>query len=286
MKPRRPTNQRKQQRPTVRQRWQQAWASRATQRGLRRGGLALVGLLAVSGVATAGFSTSLRQHPYFAVESIEYSGHGRLTLAELRDWVGVPDGTSILDIDVGALQRRLERHPWIRRVDVKRHWPRRIAVRVHERAPFAIASTGELRHVDERGTLLGPLSPEDSRDRPIISGLQGDYGRAAPGVALPRIAYLLRRLETSHRFGEISEVHVDAEQGITVFPVDLRVALVLGWEDWQQKLDNAERVLATWKGREGKLGVIDLTLPGSVIVRIKGSGKADKVVRLTGRLQV
>lgn len=289
-KSRKQSNHRKQVRPGL---WQslRPWAPRLfgslTQPSLSRRWLA-IGLVALVGVgvATSGFSTSLRDHSYFSVESIEYSGHGRVTLAELQDWVGVPDHTSILDIDVGALKRRLERHPWIRRAEVERHLPRRIAVRLHERTPFAIASLGDYRHVDERGQLLAPLGPEDSRDLPIITGLAGAHGRAASAIALPRIAFLLRRLQGAGTFGQISEVHVDPEYGVTLFPVELRLAVVLGWDDWPQKLAHAERVLDTWQGRESNLSAIDLTLPGSVIVRLKGSGKAKKVDRLTGRLQV
>lgn len=290
MKPRKQTNQRKQVRPGVWQRLRPVLGrllSPTRLRRLSRRQLA-VGCVALGGlfVATSGFSASLRDHPYFSVESIEYSGHGRLTLAELHHWVGVPENTSILDIDLGALERRLERHPWIRRADVEVHLPRRITVRLHERTPFAIASMGDFRHVDERGQLLAPLSPEDTRDLPIITGLAGAHGRASSQVALPRIAFLLRRLQSSGTFGEISEVHVDPEYGVTLFPVDLRLALVLGWDEWPEKLANAKRVLDTWRGREAKLSAIDLTLPGSVIVRLKGSGKAEKVDRLTGRLQV
>lgn len=289
-KPRRQVNQRKQVRPGTWQRlkplvWRLCgWLSprQLSRRQLVAGLFVGAGLYA----ATSGFSASLRDHPYFAVESIEYTGHGRLTLDELHAWVGVPDHTSVFDIDLAALERRLERHPWIRRVEVVRHLPRRIVVRLHERTPFAIAAGDEYRHVDERGQLLAPLTSEDTRDRPIITGLAGSYGRASAAVALPRIAFLLRRLQAADTLGEISEVHVDAQHGVTIYPVDLKVALLLGWDDWPEKLDHAERVLDTWRGRESKLSAIDLTLPGSVIVRLKGSGKAKQVEQLTGRLQV
>ena len=220
-------------------------------------------------------------HSYFAVDGIEFAterpgsrarlelGLPRVSPEELEAWAGVAPGLSLFRIEPHLLERRLREHPWIRRARVTRDPPRRVVVDVREHKPLAIVQLDELYYVDRRGEVMARLGPSDSRDLPIITGLAGGHGRTAPEIALPRVAWLLRRGRAAGVLGPISEVHFDAEHGMTMFPVDLKISFDLGWRDWRIRLARAERVLASWRGREKRLESIDLTRGDSVIVRVR-----------------
>lgn len=218
-------------------------------------------------------------HPHFAVDGVEFpyetlgrrsaaiGGQARVTPEELAAWAGVTPGTSWFTVHAATLERRLEDHPWVRRATVRLQPPRRVLARVVQRRAIAIARLDELYYVDRRGVLIAPLGPDDSRDLPIVSGLDRSFGRASVRVALPRVAALLRRYEGASWLGAISEVHVDAEGGATLFPVSTRATVKLGWGGWYAKLARGERVMLARRGETASIASIDLTHGTAVVVR-------------------
>lgn len=224
----------------------------------------------LAGAASAPMAHDwLVYHPYFAVEEVDFIGQRRLSEAELGEWSGLGRGISIFRVDPTRLERRLARHPWIRSARIERVPPRRVVARISERKPLAIVRLPEMRYLDERGRLMGELFESDSHDYPIVSGLSGTFGRASPDVALPRIAHLLRRLGEDSWLGHLSEVHVDPEHGMTLFPVEMRVAVIIGWDRWRAKLRLAEAVLSEWRGREEEIAAIDLSAGEHALLRLR-----------------
>jgi cell division septal protein FtsQ len=167
---------------------------------------------------------------------------------------------------------RLDTHPWIQRVTVRRELPGRLVIDVTERKPIAIVRFDELHFVDRRGHLLGPLGPEDNRNLPIITGLEEGADRAFAPVALPRTAQLLRWCERRGCIDDMSEVHIDRENGVTMFPMTARVAVQLGWGHWSEKLRRSARVLAAWEGQLDRLASIDVSFNEMVVVRLREQG--------------
>ena len=89
---------------------------------------------------------------------------------------------------------------------------------VQERRPVAIVLADGPRYVDRRGHVLGPLNDDDSRDFPIISGLDGGAPAYFTDIGLHRALQLLRWCERLSSVDALSEIHVDRRRGVTVFP--------------------------------------------------------------------
>ena len=70
-------------------------------------------------------------------------------------------------------------------------------------------------------------------------------------------------------FDAISEVHVDPEKGITVFPLRTAVAVVLGWGGWREKLARSARVFAAWDGQVERLEQVDVSFRRTVVVKLR-----------------
>lgn len=271
-------------------------ALRSLLRRLALVGAGLAAALVATVLAVPRAASWFLDHPYFAVESLEIlparrGTHTRLALGqprlgadEIEAWVGLAPQTSIFRIDPGRLEARLEAHPWIRTASVRRLPPRRVVVAIEEHRPIAIVRLDDYYLVDRRGVVMGRVGPDDSHDLPIISGLDDGHGRTSLEVALPRVAHLLRRDRIAARLGPVSEIHFDAEHGATVFPMQARIAVALGWDGWRRRLGRARRVLDAWNGQTDRLLAIDLTRSDSVIVRVRdvpapaapGSGSARK----------
>ena len=84
---------------------------------------------------------------------------------------------------------------------------------MRERRPQAIAVLDDLYYVDRSGATFGPLRPSDSRDYPVITGLDADAagGPAQLGAAPRPAAAAPLRARARASCGELSEVHVDAD---------------------------------------------------------------------------
>src|SRR5207253_2665587 len=108
--------------------------------------------------------------------------------------------------------------------------------------------------------------PDDSRDFPLITGIEGTSAFAP--TAVHRALQLLRVCERIQCFDALSEVHVDRDRGVTVFPRRTAVAVVLGWGGWREKLTRSARVFAVWEGQVGRLAAVDVTLRDLVVVKL------------------
>ena len=250
-------------------------ATRTRAEWLRR--LRLSTLAAVCGVSLAaalwyGFPWVLQRaqsHPYFALTRITVNGNRRLSRDEVLHWAGLSEGASIWGASPSVVRMRLQSHPWIERVAVDRELPRQLRIDVLERRPVAVAQLGDLNYIDGAGHILGPLRDDDSRDFPIITGLDGAANPGFAGIGVHRALQLLRCCERMRCVDGISEVHVDRSRGVTIFPVRPAVAVVLGWGSWRDKLGRLERVFAAWEGQVARLARVDVSFRNLVVVKLR-----------------
>ena len=248
-----------------------AWLARWRWAGL--------GLFAVLGLAAVGWTVRqpvlerLRQHPYFVISHVAIHGVGpALTPEDVTAWLGLTDTTTVWEASPGRVRARLEAHPFIGAAAVKRIFPGRLEIVVHERQPQAIAVLGDLFYVDRGGATFGPLRPSDPRNLPIITGLDVDAPEGTRNWMLRRALRLLRRCEREAPaacVGPLSEVHVDADEGLVVFPASPRVPLVLGWGSLHTKLARAERALKEWQGTTDRLARLDLRFRNQVVATVR-----------------
>ena len=241
---------------------------------LRRARLSVIGAACGIGLASGlwyGLPPTMRwfkSHSYFAVTRISVDGNRRLSRTEILQWTDLSDGMSIWDAAPGSVRRRLRSHPWIQQVSVQRQFPRGLVIRLQERRPVAIALLDQAYYIDRGGNILGALRDDDSRDFPIITGLEGTDAQGFTVVAVHRALQLLRWCERLNCFDAVSEVHVDRDRGVTVFPLRSAVAVVLGWGSWRQKLARSARVFAAWEGQVGRLTAVDVSFRNLVVVKL------------------
>ncbi|MFI5394645.1 MAG: cell division protein FtsQ/DivIB [Candidatus Binatia bacterium] len=210
----------------------------------------------------------VKSHPYFILTTIQVDGNRRISRCDILRWAGVSEHTSIWDAAPDVVGLRLQSHPWIQRVSVRREFPNRLIIGVDERRPVAIVHLKELNYVDRRGRILGPLQDGDSRDFPLITGLEDVQTADFRPIGVHRALRFLHLCERRSCFDAVSEVHVDRNQGITVFPLRPAVAVVLGWGSWREKLARSARVFAAWEGQAGRLAAVDVSFHDLVVVKL------------------
>jgi cell division protein FtsQ len=239
----------------------------------RWGCLSAIVALGVAAAVWAGHgpaTAALREHPYFAINQLVINGCGpRLTPDELRVWLGFTEESTLWEASPARVRARLEAHPYVARATVRRQFPGRLEIVVRERRPQAITVLDDLYYVDRSGATFGPLRPEDSRDFPLITGLDSAVADGQRTWALRRALRLLRRCDREPCVGELSEVHLEKERGVVVYPAAPRVPIVLGWGSWPAKLERAERALHVWRDAAERLASLDLRYRNQVVLTLR-----------------
>lgn len=212
-------------------------------------------------------ASALLDHSYFSVHEITVKGGERIGGSEIVAIAGLSHGMNLWKVDPRAIERRIARHPWVRRVSVRREFPHRVVVTVEERVPRAIAVLDRLYYVDDEGRIFKDVNASDKVDLPFLTGLPARAAGAREAAEKIRAALELYEL-LAGRSLPVSEVRF-SEAGLTVYPVGFAVPLRMGWGSWHEKLDRFERVREEWKSRLDTVAAFDLSFRNQIVVQPK-----------------
>ncbi|MFE8601372.1 FtsQ-type POTRA domain-containing protein [Archangium violaceum] len=212
--------------------------------------------------------------PTFLLKETTFSGLERAAPGELLKLSGLTVGQNLWALDVETLERAMATHPWVRTVEVRRHFPSSVSVEVSEHVPAALAVLGDLYLVDEDGEPFKRLQPGDKLDLPLVTGMD-------------REGYLSDEAKTRERFHqalEVARAYAATEPGKRARLSEVRVAaeglvLVLadgtearlGEGDTDAKLQRLSRVREELRARGLSAEVIHLenrARPGWVAVKL------------------
>jgi len=242
------------------------------------GGMVLVGLLFVLAYQWRGPIKSgavmardfVLENPYFFVREIQVRGGEKFGGNEIVATAGLRHGMNIWKIDPVAIESKIARHPWVRRVLVRREFPRRVVIEVEERTPKAMVAMRKLYYVDADGVVFKEVGQGEAVNFPLLTGLRPEQ----LAVANPAVR---EKLRDAMRLGELmtkgshnlSEIHFDALDRVVLYTTAYPVALHMGWGDWDDKMKRLDRVLTLWKGREERLASLDVSFRDQVVARLR-----------------
>jgi cell division septal protein FtsQ len=251
----------------------QARAARAARR--RRHLIAWTATVLLTGGLAAGVHWLLTS-PRFAVRAVEVRGTSRLRTEQVLAAAGIRPGTNLWRIDPTAVIARVEALAEIRRAEMVRELPNRVALQVEERRPFTLVSGGRLHWLDEEGRLLGEARRAVAPPVPVISGLTDEEiaaMRRAPSARADQAIALIRTLlrTGSTLVSEISEIDVSRHEGPVLYTVD-GIEVRLGAEDWDARLARLQGVLGQVATRPDTVRTIDLRFRDQVVLTKGGAG--------------
>jgi cell division septal protein FtsQ len=219
----------------------------------------------------AGARNFIFENPYFSVREIQVRGGEKVGGKEIVAMAGLKQGMNLWKIEPAVIEKKVAKHPWVRRVLVRREFPRRVVIEVEERAPKAIAALGQLYYVDADGVVFKEVGAGENVKFPLLTGLRPDE------LATPNAA-TRGKIQEAVRLGElmakdphtVSEIRFDAPDRLVLYTTAYPVALHMGWGDWEGKLKRLDRVLSLWKGHEERLASLDVSFRDQVVARLRG----------------
>jgi cell division septal protein FtsQ len=175
------------------------------------------------------------------VREVELKGGQKIpkqTLLSLTTVEGMPN---LFSVELKEVVKKLESHPWIEHVQVKKVFPNKILIQIEEKRPMAIIQLGELYYIDTKGEIFSPVGEKDDFNYPFLTGLTRQTLEKDPEEAKRLINKALELLRIIHKekispLEEISEVHMEKAFGIHCFTKAEGVEVKLGWEEFGEKL--------------------------------------------------
>jgi len=242
------------------------------------GGVAILSVLGAAAyrwhaplkAAAAAAPAYFFENSYFFVREIQVRGGEKVGGDEIVAMAGLRHGMNIWKIDPGGIEKKVAKHPWVRRVLVRRDFPRRIVIEVEERTPKAIVALGRLYYVDADGVVFKEVGAGETVNFPLLTGLRTEQlAKANPA--------LRGKIQDAVRLGDLmakdartlSEIHFDESGRLVVYTTAFPVALRMGWGEWDAKLKRLDRVLALWKGNEERLASLDMSFNDQVVARLR-----------------
>jgi cell division septal protein FtsQ len=140
------------------------------------------------------------------------SGNEIVTIA------GLHQGMSIWKVDLPAIEKKVGKHPWVRRVLVRREFPHRIIIDVEERVPRAIVALRKLYIRRYGRRVFKEVDPNENVKYPLLTGLRAEEVSGSNPAMRKRIQDAIRLGDLmAQRAHSISEIHFDAPDRLVVY---------------------------------------------------------------------
>jgi len=221
----------------------------------------------------------LLEDPIFRVREFEVEGNRKIpeeTVLSLAEIEGMPN---LFTLRLKEVAKRLESHPWVDQVRVRKVFPNKIAVQIEEREPVAILPLEELYYIDTKGVIFATVGDADAYNYPFLTGLTRQALEKDPVEAKHRITKaleFLRVVDKERVFPpeEISEIHMEKIYGIEYFTKTEGLEVKMGWEQFGEKLRRLSVILSDLQKR----GLSAVSIDCSDLKRMVVQGSADEKI--------
>ncbi len=226
----------------------------------------------------------LTQCDYFKSEILTVEGGQRLTPDQILKIANIEKGVNLVSLNLKTIRKRLRAHPWIAEADIRRTFPRRIAIHIREQEPMAVLDFGKQFLVNKDGVIFKEAQASEMTGMPILSGI--DYSDwktlETPGsrvfVSVLEILHMSRLSETILPNTKIKNIHVDREIGLTL-EIDGPVRTIqLGYGGYRKKYSRLKKILSYIEDNEDIpfLEKIDLRNSNHIVARPGNEQLSDK----------
>jgi cell division protein FtsQ len=213
----------------------------------------------------------LRETPFFRVREVEVKGNQKIPKEILLSLTRVERMPNLFMVRLKEISRRLESHPWVDQVKVRKIFPSKILIEVEERKPIAIIQLEELYYIDAKGVIFSPVGDRDDHNYPFLTGLTRQLLEADPEGAKGLVLKALELLQLAGKekispLEAISEIHMERTFGIQFFTQVEMVEVRMGWDQFGDKLRKLSVVWSDLRRRGLSASSIDCSDPKRMVV--------------------
>lgn len=215
------------------------------------------------------FYQYLLSSPHIRMEKVVFHGAPGEIQRDLMARAGLASGANLLALKLRDVRRKMETHPWVRRVALERQFPHTLLVRVEMHEPVAVVLLERLYYMNAHGELFKEVGKGEVVDYPVVTGVPKD--RDARGRTLQEVAGILSALAGERNPApaeKVSEIHVQERGGVSVYFEHLDVEVKLADGSVKDQIRALRKVIAHLEttGRLGHARVIDFNYGDGAVV--------------------
>lgn len=145
-------------------------------------------LLVILSGAAVGVILFRGNYALLRVTDIVFYGNRHLAETELKTLAGLTGSENILRLSAKKLAGKMLESPWIKAASVRKDFPGRLLVNIHEASPFAILDiNGQAFLIDDKGKRLEEMKNNPVPFLPIIYSEDRDNNNFAEALALAKV---------------------------------------------------------------------------------------------------
>ncbi len=222
-------------------------------------------------VASLYLYTSLPTSERFAIVNVEFEGLSRIDDDSISALLQDLKGQNLLLAPLESYEARLEAHPRVAGVSLRRILPNRVTCAVREREPIALVFTDRFLEIDATGVVMAEDEYTALLDLPIITGIAAAEVRPGKRSESKRLRGALSALLACKTLGgsfaaDISELRV-TDAGVNIQSLSRNCVLVLGAGDYENRLRKYFLLKDEIAGQEPSTQLIDLRFENQVVLR-------------------
>lgn len=213
--------------------------------------------------------------PYIRLERVIVKGvDGELKRALLKISQLNAD-TSLLALSLAELKQRIEKHPWVRSVNLEKRFPHTLIIEAEKEKPCAVVVMGDLHYMNRWGKVFQKVYQNADVDFPIVTGVSMTGNDRE--MQLKSAAHVLNVLEAERgpwSLKELSEVHVEKKGRVFLYFRSLPAVIELEGIQLDKKMDDLKR-LVEHLNRTGHIHMvkrINLNYRDGAVVSFKNGG--------------
>jgi len=237
-----------------------------------RGTLVTLGIASIS-LTSIMLYKELLQLPFLQVKKIHVEGCRKQSPATIISLAGIHPQINLLSLDLKNMCQRLENSPWVERAQIKRTLPDQLDISICEHKPAALINLNQLHLVDEKGTVFKKAEREDGLALPILTGITWEDLMSNQKLHTALINQALALLKLFEGEGiplsAISEIHLNATLGLTVFTTHNATQIEMGFAPFEKKVDRLCMLLDDFKRKNCIPENIDLNYRHKAFIKLK-----------------
>jgi cell division protein FtsQ len=182
--------------------------------------------------------------PYIRLEQVEIAGVDEGMKKDLQAMSGLNFELSLLAINLDEVQKKLEKHPWVRAVEVEKQFPHALLIRVEKEEPRALVVAEKLYYMNRFGRVFKEVGPNEAVDFPIITGVSTDEldRQKQMGFSM-QVLQFLESQKDPWSLKNLSEIHVKKDGDVSLYFSFLPAAVKLRAQNLESKMEELKKVV-------------------------------------------
>lgn len=210
--------------------------------------------------------------PYIRLEQVVVKGVDGELKNELLEISQLNYDLSLLAVNLDELKQRLEKHPWIRSIQVEKHFPHTLLIRAEKERPRALVALEKMSYMNRWGVVFKEVDQTDDVDYPVITGISSTGSERQRKLKLAtNVLGILESEMGPWSLEELSEIHVDKIGNLFLYSASLPAVIKLRGDELDIKKDELKKIIEHLNKSDliHKVKGIDLNYRDAAVISFK-----------------